>query len=393
MKLASLNIKIKPLEVVLGLGLGLGYMTSLRFFGPVGIAELMILISLILLFKYHGKSLIKYEKTIAGVIKIYMIFSVIIALPFMTLITATLIGLPTKPEYIISFIMGILLAFLIVESLKAQRIEMGNVVIWFAFAYILSNVITIMFFPSSLESDRYMGAANNPNQLMFYASSLSLLLVIYRPVLSFFLVPVVAWITIKSGSDAYSLTLFVTIVIYVMIVILFSGRFSFGVGLFFSAIAGSSLLYFIFVNYFDAIVLIWNTADEGSTRSYLMLNALGVLLTSPLFGYGTGNFSGINNGFESWEAHNTFLDFGMQFGIIFPIIIYFIFFSFLFNRIKYGYYMQAAFVAAFIVSGLFHFSGRHFFFWVEFAIFYYYVFYHYKPNKNLSLKFPNGKIT
>ena len=65
------------------------------------------------------------------------------------------------------------------------------------------------------------------------------------------------------------------------------------------------------------------------------------------------------------------------------------FFAFLFNRITYGFYLQAAFVAAFIVSGLFHFSGRHFFFWVEFAIFYYYVFYDKKTiykNNNIAIE-------
>ena len=179
----------------------------------------------------------------------------------------------------------------------------------------------------------------------------------------------------KSASDAYLLTLAVTIIIYFLIIILFSGKYSFGVGLLLSIIAGVSMLYFILLNYFDQISLIWSTADQGGSRSSLMLNAFEVMFTSPFLGYGTGNFSGIKSAFESWEAHNTFLDFGMQFGMIFPAIIYFVFFAFLFNRIKNGFYVQAAFVAAFIVSGLFHFSGRHFFFWVEFAIFYYYVFY------------------
>lgn len=375
MKSLRIKLKINPIEFFLGLGMGFGYMTSLRFMGPVGIAELLILVSLIMLFKNHGQSLFRYEKNLAGSIKAYMMLAVFILLPMMTVITIVLIGLPTKPQYIISFMMGISLAFLIVESLRSSRMNMSNVVMWFAFAYILSNIITLILFPSALEVDRYKGAAHNPNQLMFYASSLSLLLVIYKPKLAFLLVPIVTWITMKSGSDAYSLTLVVIIVIYVLIIILFSKRFSFGVGLLLSLILGLSILYFIFSNYLDEIILIWSAADQGNTRSYLMINALKVVLTSPFLGYGTGNFSGLENGFESWEAHNTFLDFGMQFGMIFPSIIYFVFFAFLFNRIKNGFYMQAAFVAAFIVSGLFHFSGRHFFFWVEFAIFYYYIFY------------------
>ena len=144
------SLKINPIEVLLGLGLGFGYMTSLRFFGPVGIAELMVLTSLIMLFQNHGKSLFRYEKNLAGWIKIYMIFCVYLLLPVITLISSILLGLPTKPEYIISFMMGISLAFLLVESLRSQRIEMSRIVLWFAFGYIFSNVVTLLFFPASL---------------------------------------------------------------------------------------------------------------------------------------------------------------------------------------------------------------------------------------------------
>lgn len=387
MKLPSLSFKINPVEFFLGLGLGFGYMTSLRFFGPVGIAELMVLAALIFLFKNYGRSLFRYEKSLAGFFKAYMMLAVFILLPLMTAITIVFIGLPTKPQYIISFMMGITLAFLIVESLREEYIKMSNVVIWFALAYILGNILTLLFFPSTLESDRYTGAANNPNQLMFYASSLSLLMVIYIPRLSIFLMPIVIWITLKSASDAYLLTLVVTLIIYLLIIILFSGKYSFGVGLLLSIIAGIFIFYFILSNYYDQISLIWSAADQGGSRSSLMLNALEVMFKSPFLGYGTGNFSGMKSAFESWEAHNTFLDFGMQFGMIFPAIIYFVFFAFLFNRIKNGFYVQAAFVAAFIVSGLFHFSGRHFFFWVEFAIFYYYVFYGEKTSTKKEVNF------
>tara|TARA_B100000925_G_scaffold254026_1_gene206755 strand:+ start:19117 stop:20295 length:1179 start_codon:yes stop_codon:yes gene_type:complete len=387
--LRNYNLKIRPVEMLLGLGLGLGYMTSLRFFGPIGIAELMVLIAIFLLFQLVGKSIFRYEKNTAGLIKIYMILTVYLLLPFMTLVTSLFVGLKTDPQYIISFMMGITLSFLLVEALRTKKINMGNIVLWFAYAYIFTNIITILLFPSSLESDRYTGAADNPNQLMFYASSASLLLVIYHAKLSFILVPIITWITLKSASDAYTLTLFVTVAIYLFIFLLFGKRFSFGVGLSFAIMIGLSILYFILTNYLEEIILIWQTADQGGSRSSLLIHAYEVTLSSPIFGYGAGKYSGMEGTFQYWEAHNTYLDLSMQFGMIFPAIIYFVFFAFLFNRIKYGFYLQAAFVAAFIVSGLFHFSGRHFFFWVEFAIFYYYVFYDKKTiykNHNIAIK-------
>lgn len=383
--LQKYNLKIRPVEMILGLGLGLGYMTSLRFSGLVGIAELLVLVAIFLLFQLVGKSIVRYEKSVAGLIKIYMILAVYILFPIMTLVTTLFVGLKTDPQYIIAFMMGITLAFLLVEALRAKKINMGNIVLWFACAYIFTNIITIFLFPSSLESSRYSGAANNPNQLMFYASSASLLLVIYHTKLAIMLVPIITWITLKSGSDAYLLTLFVTVVIYIFIYLLFGKRFSFGVGLALVTIISLILIYFVFANFLDEIVLIWQAADQGGSRSALLINGLMASLSSPIFGYGAGNFSGLDAPFESWEAHNTFLDLSMQFGLLFPFVIYIIFFTFLFNRIKNRFYLQAAFIAAFIVSGLFHFSGRHFFFWVEFAIFYYYVFYdknNYKYTQN-----------
>lgn len=373
---SNINLRFNPIEALLGLGLGLGYMTALRFAGPVGVPELMILIALIMLFSNHGRSLFRFEQNPAGFIKLYMLPTVFLIYPIVTLSTTIFTPYDTDPQYIISFMMGIVLSFLIVESLRKHRIDMANIVVWFAAAYILTNILTIIFFPAALEADRYEGSADNPNQLMFYATSLSLILVIYRPVLAFFLLPVITWITMQSGSDAYFLTLFVTAFVYVVINILFSGRFSFGVGMLFSIIAGALFLTYIYNTFYEELALIWLAADQGNTRGYLMLNGFFVSLGSPFFGYGAGNFSGVQGGFEEGEAHNTFLDFSMQFGMVFSLIIYFVFFAFLLNRIKNKYFLQAAFVSAFIVSGLFHFSGRHFIFWVEFAIFYYYVFYH-----------------
>ena len=179
----NLNYKIRPLEFLLGTGLGLGYMTSLRFFGPVGASELLILLSLLLLFAKQGKSLFMFEKGLAGAIKIYMITAIFIILPIMTLTNILFLGLNVAPEYIISFMMGIALAFLIVEALRSKIIHMPEVVFWFALIFLVTNFISLTFFAGSLASSspdtvRYSGAADNPNQLMFYASCLSLFLVV-----------------------------------------------------------------------------------------------------------------------------------------------------------------------------------------------------------------------
>ena len=38
-------------------------------------------------------------------------------------------------------------------------------------------------------------------------------------------------------------------------------------------------------------------------------------------------------------------------------------------------YLIASFMVAYILTGLFHYTARHFVFWVEFSVFYFYVFY------------------
>lgn len=105
-----------------------------------------------------------------------------------------------------------------------------------------------------------------------------------------------------------------------------------------------------------------------------MKNAFLASVRSPLFGFGAGSFSGIFGPFNGFEAHNTFLDFAMQFGFIYPLMIYGIMVAALFHLLKRRQFLVAAFVVGFIESGLFHFSGRHFTFWVELAVFWYYAF-------------------
>ena len=97
---------------------------------------------------------------------------------------------------------------------------------------------------------------------------------------------------------------------------------------------------------------------------------------SPIVGWGAGSFSGFAP-FGAKEAHSTPIDLAMQLGIIFPILFYGIMIVAMFRKIMDKEYLVAAFIVGFIVSGLFHFTARHFTFWVEFSIFYSYIFHNY----------------
>jgi len=92
-------------------------------------------------------------------------------------------------------------------------------------------------------------------------------------------------------------------------------------------------------------------------------------------GYGYGTFSGKSYPFEGTEAHSNVFDLAMQFGLVFLVVIYYIFVKGVAVVANKGDYLVASFMIAYLVTGLFHYTARHFVFWVEFSVFYYYVFY------------------
>jgi hypothetical protein len=108
-----------------------------------------------------------------------------------------------------------------------------------------------------------------------------------------------------------------------------------------------------------------------------------VVSQSPIVGWGVGSYSG-DTPFGVYEAHNTPIDLATQLGVIFPIIFYGIMIVTVFKKIIDKEYLVAAFIMGFIVSGLFHYTARHFTFWVEFSLFYSYVFHDYNKKYNTA---------
>ena len=101
---------------------------------------------------------------------------------------------------------------------------------------------------------------------------------------------------------------------------------------------------------------------------------------------GAGSFSGIFNPFEGMEAHNNALDLSMQFGILFPITIYFIMLTALIKSINRRDHLLASIITAFLVSGLFNFSARHFIFWLDISFLFQYVYLNVKNFKSNSVQ-------
>ena len=366
-------------ETILGLGLGLGYLTSLRFTSVIGVPEILILTSIIILFMKNNRVFFLYNRNLENYIKIYILFALFVQLPVMTLTTSIITDYNTDPIYIFSFIMGGMLTFLLINAVQFREFDFSKVTLFFFFSFVISNFITLIFFSSLTESSRYKGGADNPNQLMFYASSLTLLLLIYHKKLSIIGIPVVIWIVSKTQSDAYFFSLYMTILFYFLFIFFFQSKHKFSIRVIFFLI-GLTILSFIIINtYSDELLEVWFQADQGGGRIMLMLNGMDVIKLSPIVGWGAGSFSGFVP-FGRGEAHSTPIDLGMQLGIVFPIILYGIMFVAMFKRLKEKEYLVAAFILGFIASGFFHYTARHFTFWVELSIFYSFAFHNYLKN-------------
>ena len=366
-------------ETILGLGLGLGYLTSLRFTSVIGVPEILILISILFLFIKNNQVFFLYNRNFENFIKIYFFFALFVQLPVMTLTTSIITDYNSNPIYILSFIMGGMLTFLLINAVQFREFDFSKVTLFFFFSFVISNLITFIFFPSLTESYRYEGGADNPNQLMFYASSLTLLLLIYHKKLSIIGIPIVIWIVLQTKSDAYFFTLYMTILFYFLFILFFHSKHKFSIKVIFFLICFIILSFIVINIYADELLEIWLIADQGDARLPLLINGLEVVKSSPIVGWGAGSFSGYLP-FGKAEAHSTPIDLAMQLGLIFPIILYCIMFVAMFKRLKEKEYLVAAFILGFIASGFFHYTARHFTFWVELSIFYSYAFHNYLKN-------------
>jgi hypothetical protein len=212
------TLYLKRSETILGLGLGLGYMTSLRFYSKVGIGELLIVVFILLMFLKYYKSLFLFEKNFAGFIKLYTGISIFIILPIVTFVVYFFTDLNSSPIDIVMFMMGWLIIFLLIKALN-ENFDMKIVIIAYTISFLLSVLISYFFFPSYYSpgvQDRFMGFASDPNQLMFYVVNLSLMLAIYHKKLLLLALPITIWIGYITKSDSYYLQLFAIIFLFIL---------------------------------------------------------------------------------------------------------------------------------------------------------------------------------
>ena len=360
-------------EGLLGLALGTACMTSLRI-EFIGISEILFAIfvfvnSPLLLSRYrlaswrHGFSLI------------YILFTFFLVLPVVSFSTFYSTELKSDLVYILSFWLAILIFFILHKLILTERINLSSLTLIGIITFLFINFFAY-FSTTSDYYGRFVGFSNNPNQVMFFASSFILLASLF---LSGFwkYISIISCIFIGalSLSDAFFFFLAFGATSYVFFRIFLIKSLTFNMRILASFISLFVMLVVLyFFNFFDFLFILWNASDEGNSRIALMINGAKVAFNYPLFGLGVGSFSGYSEIFEGRESHNTLIDIAMQFGIIFAFFVYFIFIRSIFFLLAKKQILSSSILLAFIVTSQFHFFGRHIIFWVLFGVLFSFMF-------------------
>ena len=348
------------LTYTLGIALGTAWMTSIRI-DYIGISEILFLIIFLFLFKFHGLFFFKSERRLTQLLKYFCIFFFIVLIPLNTL--DHIHG--NQPVYIPLYIICFFLIFLLERSLNNRTINLELVVTIFLFititAIFVNYLIIELFFTETfiLNKNFTITLSNNPNQLSLYLVCLLFLLSFYKKKFFIFL-PAIVLAGILIDSRAFQVSLY-SIIISVTVFYLIKKINNYKIIYFLLFCSLISFVLLIILN--DQILnfIFENDSRGGSvlTRVMLLKNALIVIKQSPFIGNGIGAFSGRDAPFMGIEAHNTFLDFSMQFGIIFALIFYFFFILSVVVFFKKHEILIASTLVGLIIFTLFHYIGKH----------------------------------
>jgi O-antigen ligase len=251
-----------------------------------------------------------------------------------------------------------------------------------AFAY--REVAQVSFWYGGV---RLRGWSNNPNQFAFFA-----------------LTVIVAGSVIASGKEPFEKS---SVVLYGIAVALVAGLLTqsdaFAVAVSLVIAAGAGLYWLNILNapntsrtagYLAVVVvpvgvllgILWAGADllalalqtggtiydqsaQGATRLSLWRNGITAIGTSPVFGLGPGAHSGTFAPFQGFEAHNTFIDWGMSTGIVGVVAYCAILVSI--GRRAVRVRRPAVLLALIAIStfSAFHYVLRHPVYWLMIAVF------------------------
>lgn len=363
-KLKNINPVVLISSISLGIALGTSWMTALRFY-RFGVSEFFFLVFSIILFCKYYKNLFKLEKNYLSIIKICFFFIIFVAAPINTFFFNQYGNI--EKDIIIYFFSFFL--FFLSFYLDEEIIDLRFAINIFALIFLSSLIYAVIIYEFfTLNHDvQFLGLANNPNQVSFSILLFFLLTSLYNKKILYAALPILLIIGFYIRSLAFIYSLSISLVTIILFILLKKLKLSFFVKKILILII--FILFAVLAFHYSEIYKFIASNVEGSiTRFKLLYNSLIVIYDAPIFGHGIGSFSGRDAPYLKNEAHNTFLDFSIQFGLIFSIIIYLIFILSTYYQLNKREYLNAFTILSFMIFTLFHFLGRHFVFFFILAI-------------------------
>lgn len=383
---ASFNI------ILLMLGLVMSSATQLRFSEniPIGFGEIML--SIWMLFELSSFFLRKKSQiTSSGMIVL------LILLILLCFLIGTVESIHNNLFFINDFFRNffpILFSFIIsfvLINIKDKVSYFYNFIFYFPIFFIFPLFLLLLYsffqprlFSYTIFEYRFLGLSTNPNQLALYLCVIPFMLLLrisifhsrFQKIMSILFMLACFAISYFCKSDALTLSWVVSIPFCVFYLIQgYKINIKTLKSVFLKIVLPSILaVTVLFVLFFqlqnletEFISRSEAEGNQGGVRVALWQNGIRVMLDSPLFGLGPGAFSGIEKPYDSMEAHNTFIDLGINAGFIglfFYLCLIFLVARLLFKKSK----ILFVWVISLILFSVFHFVLRQPIFWVYLLI-------------------------
>lgn len=109
---------------------------------------------------------------------------------------------------------------------------------------------------------------------------------------------------------------------------------------------------------------LYEKGERGHIGMMVLMNGLEAVSQSPVVGWGPGAYSGIHRPFDSFEAHNTVVDWGMSTGVLGMVLYLGLLFWCTVRAIRSGSPWLLGVLVAIVSDSMFGYNLRHPFFWL-----------------------------
>lgn len=362
--------------------------TQIRLFEIFGPGEFLILLGFIgagLNFFLSSKLLYSYEFYLTSIIALTFGFLLILGFLWKQLFFPVALHSDLSLVYFLRGIAPLFVCALVVVSImaittvktKEAILNLGILTVIYSTSLVNLFTLLALAIPNSIRAQlfygphRIRGLSENPNQFALIQTVIPFLAIFYAKNLSGFkkymiygcgtISLVMGFLT---GSDG--LILAWALAGLISLALLFANFIQIPLKIIISVATVGSLLFGIMtLTFFNEIrqFLPAAASDDGQGRIVLWWNGILALEQSPWVGFGPGAFSGFKGPFESFEAHNSFVDLGTQTGLLGLLLFCVIVLCSLYNLFRISVPLFASLLSILLFSAL-HFILRHPFFWV-----------------------------